>query len=524
MRPPAKGPRSLILRTTLRPFSRLATAHAARHGQGRVRRGQRVHVVDFAIGGSLAVEAGPVPRRHAGSVVVRVRAGNVSHAADDVGFADLVAIRRAGGHRGYSCKRRARGAAAAARGTRCFIARQLGRDHAVGKPAHGDGEISGAVPPEGGPEIVVDHPRRLRPPHRAARWRPAGDGSASRGRRGGGRRAPASRRWALRCRGREARHRSPPAGAPPFPMSGRPSSRRERGSWRWRRRRLPNSPRCRGVRRRRGPRHMERKLLGMNWLWPIAPAHDPSMSAGAICPSSRMRQRRQQFAAEERRPAAVPGQRREGGNDAVVAGAAPEIGLDAPQGDDEARLHAVGRGDGVEQRAVAREALPRCFDPAVGHDEVEIFPRGHAAFGLASVEFDHPRQRLDVLQGGVQQRFADSAVTASARNSASHSSKGSSAAAPDAQSATRAAAARTESGRGTAHGTSGQCRAAMRCLPYPATRHNASPAPSALPELKPEAPKRDVEARPPRRRGPDLPGPVAPPGRDHERNAPPFGV
>src|ERR1044071_6535195 len=60
----------------------------------------------------------------------------------------------------------------------------------------------------------------------------------------------------------------------------------------------------------------------------------------------------EQLAAEKRRPSRVPRQRRQGGNRRADSGEPAVLGLDAPDGDDDARRDAVTFRDAAQQLAV----------------------------------------------------------------------------------------------------------------------------------------------------------------------------
>ena len=109
----------------------IGDADAARHGQGGVRGRQRLHVVDVAVGGRPAVEAGAVPRRDSRLVVAGLNARDVAHAPDDVGRADL---EDAGGRSGGG-GRRAAGLVAA---RTCAERQEQGRGDGT-EARHGDG-------------------------------------------------------------------------------------------------------------------------------------------------------------------------------------------------------------------------------------------------------------------------------------------------------------------------------------------------------------------------------------------------
>ena len=68
----------------------IGDAHIDRHGQRAMRGGQRIAVIDFAIGGVLAVEGRAVPGGDAGLVIVRLLARVIPDVVDLVGLADLV--------------------------------------------------------------------------------------------------------------------------------------------------------------------------------------------------------------------------------------------------------------------------------------------------------------------------------------------------------------------------------------------------------------------------------------------------
>ena len=62
--------------------------------------------------------------------------------------------------------------------------------------------------------------------------------------------------------------------------------------------------------------------------------------------------------AKKRAAPAIEGQGRQRRNDLVAAGDPAEIGLDASEGDDEARLDSVFAANGLQQLPVFRQFLP----------------------------------------------------------------------------------------------------------------------------------------------------------------------
>src|SRR6185437_10405423 len=68
-------------------------------------------------------------------------------------------------------------------------------------------------------------------------------------------------------------------------------------------------------------------------------------------------QRRDQLAREQRGAASVVSERGERRNHRIVAGEFAEVGLDAPQRDDKARLYMKATADAIEQVALRRQML-----------------------------------------------------------------------------------------------------------------------------------------------------------------------
>jgi len=102
-----------------------------------------------------------------------------------------------------------------------------------------------------------------------------------------------------------------------------------------------------------------------------------------------------------------PSQRGERRRDRIGAHGPPEIALDPPQRDDEARLDAKALPDLLQKPPIVGEVAPRIVNPLLRHDLVEIFGKGHLVLGLLAVELDDMRQVLDGSESDIDRRRPD---------------------------------------------------------------------------------------------------------------------
>ncbi len=113
-------------------------------------------------------------------------------------------------------------------------------------------------------------------------------------------------------------------------------------------------------------------------------------------------QRIEKFFAEIGAAAAVKRQRGERIDHVEPPGEASEVGLDPPQGDDEAGLDAHALADGLEKSPMLGVDLTPLLHPRRRHDPLGILRKGQREFRLPAVEFDHPWNGIDSCQGLVE--------------------------------------------------------------------------------------------------------------------------
>ena len=90
-----------------------------------------------------------------------------------------------------------------------------------------------------------------------------------------------------------------------------------------------------------------------------------------------------QLGAEHRAAAALIGQRRQRRRHEIAAHRAPEIALDAPQRDDEARLHVEALPHLLQQGPVVDEMLAHIVEPLLGDDLLQVLAEGNLRSGCS---------------------------------------------------------------------------------------------------------------------------------------------
>ena len=147
------------------------------------------------------------------------------------------------------------------------------------------------------------------------------------------------------------------------------------------------------------------KLDGMNCVWPMAPAQEPFMSSPVDMALLQDHERGEEFVAEEVAAVLLVGERRERADDVLAAGERAEVGLHAPDAEDDGALDAVAALDRGEGRGPAGWPPPRPARCAVARDgAVHVLPDRLHELGLLVRELDdlgigrHARERA--LEGG----------------------------------------------------------------------------------------------------------------------------
>src|SRR5207247_6240711 len=102
--------------------------------------------------------------------------------------------------------------------------------------------------------------------------------------------------------------------------------------------------------------------------------------------------------AEERRPAPVPRERREGLEDGDVAAGLAEARLEPPDRDDDRRRHAVGVADTVQQLAMLFGELARTTNSLGRHAALQILLERERHLRLAAIALDHTGQGREAAE------------------------------------------------------------------------------------------------------------------------------
>ena len=105
-----------------------------------------------------------------------------------------------------------------------------------------------------------------------------------------------------------------------------------------------------------------------------------------------------QFTAEIGGAPVVEGQCGERPDDLEAAGDAAEVGLDAPQGDDEARRHADGALHLIEEFTVLGSFGAGAVNTELRDHALEVLLKGNSEFGLRPVELNDPPNRLQSVE------------------------------------------------------------------------------------------------------------------------------
>jgi hypothetical protein len=138
----------------------------------------------------------------------------------------------------------------------------------------------------------------------------------------------------------------------------------------------------------------------------MAPAQEPRIAAGLMSPGVEDLERAQQLLPEERGAAALEGERGQRGHHRERALAVAEVRLHAPQRHDDPGRDAVALLDPAQQRRVRAQQVAAAPDPVARHHVAAVLGEGEPALGLAPVEFDHARDRLDPGQRAIQRACA----------------------------------------------------------------------------------------------------------------------
>jgi hypothetical protein len=150
--------------------------------------------------------------------------------------------------------------------------------------------------------------------------------------------------------------------------------------------------------------------VGMNWVGPKAPAHEPLRWSGRTSPRARDFQRREKLLAEIILAPADAGQLRGRTDHRAVADHRAVVGLHAPDRGDDGAVDPVGLLDCVERRAVLRQDGAAVGDALLADEEVEIVPERLGEFGLAVEQVHNAQVGHQPCDIGVEHRAADPAA------------------------------------------------------------------------------------------------------------------
>ena len=113
------------------------------------------------------------------------------------------------------------------------------------------------------------------------------------------------------------------------------------------------------------------------------------------------------LAAEHRRAAAAIGQGRQRPDHGIVPRHPPVVGFHGPERHDEARLHAIGGGNPLQQRRILLHQLAAVGHPLLAHHLRQVLREGHGEFGLVAILVQHVGHRAQPRQGGGERRLGD---------------------------------------------------------------------------------------------------------------------
>ena len=131
--------------------------------------------------------------------------------------------------------------------------------------------------------------------------------------------------------------------------------------------------------------------VGMNWVGPNAPAHEPTRRLGPHVAALEDFQRGQKLLAEIILPAADAGERRGRADHRTLAAERAVIGLDAPDRGDDMAVDAVGSFHRIEGRAIFFQQRAALRDALVVHQEVEIVPERLGELRLTVEQIHDPQ-------------------------------------------------------------------------------------------------------------------------------------
>ena len=145
----------------------------------------------------------------------------------------------------------------------------------------------------------------------------------------------------------------------------------------------------------------------MNWVWPMAPAHEPFIASKLISPRWRI------LSADTSWGLAnldlVPEQIRvaERTDHVLVAGLHAVIRFHAPDRHDDGAVDPVAVLERAEQRLILDQLLLADLDALLGDRPVDIFADRLHIFGLEIGGLDHFRVGREALEGAIEGRARD---------------------------------------------------------------------------------------------------------------------
>ena len=114
-----------------------------------------------------------------------------------------------------------------------------------------------------------------------------------------------------------------------------------------------------------------------------------------------------QLGAEERAAPFVVGQRRQRPDHGIAPGVPAEVALQPPEGDQVARLDVIFAPDSLQKRPMLGQHPAAALDALRGHGPVQVGPKGPGELGLLAVQLEHPLDRRDPGQRGLDGRLGD---------------------------------------------------------------------------------------------------------------------